>query len=196
MKSIDEDCLKEKINKAVITIPAYFNDAQRQATKDAGNIAGLDVLRIINEPTAAALAYGLDKKDIKLITVYDLGVRTFDVSILELGEGVFEVKSTNGDTFLRREDFDSKILNYIVSKFKTETGIDLSKDKLALQRIKDASEKVKKELSSIYNTKINLPFITADKSCPKHLIYNLTRAKLEELIDKLIQKQLNHVKLL
>ncbi|PIM95558.1 Heat shock protein 70 [Candidatus Hodgkinia cicadicola] len=188
MKSIAEEYLKEKINKAVITVPAYFNDAQRQATKDAGNIAGLDVLRIINEPTAAALAYGLDKKDTKLIAVYDLGGGTFDVSILELGEGVFEVKSTNGDTFLGGEDFDSKILNYIVSKFKTETGIDLSKDKLALQRIKDASEKAKIELSSIYNTEINLPFITADKSGPKHLIYNLTRAKLEELVDELIQK--------
>ncbi|PIM96413.1 Heat shock protein 70 [Candidatus Hodgkinia cicadicola] len=188
MKVVAEDYLKEKVNKAVITVPAYFNDAQRQATKDAGNIAGLDVLRIINEPTAAALAYGLDKKDAKLVVVYDLGGGTFDVSVLELGEGVFEVKSTNGDTFLGGEDFDSKILYYIISKFKNETGIDLGKDKLALQRIKDAAEKAKIELSSIFNTEISLPFITADKNGPKHLAFNLSRAKLEELVDELVQK--------
>ncbi len=187
MKVIAEDYLKEIVSKAVITVPAYFNDAQRQATKDAGNIAGLDVLRIINEPTAAALAYGLDKKDAKLIAVYDLGGGTFDVSILELGDGVFEVKSTNGDTFLGGEDFDSKILYYIMSSFKTETGIDISKDKLAIQRIKDAAEKAKIELSSITNTEINLPFITSDKNGPKHLSCNLSRAKLEDLIDELVK---------
>ncbi|PIM95707.1 Heat shock protein 70 [Candidatus Hodgkinia cicadicola] len=187
MKVIAEEFLNETVGKAVITVPAYFNDAQRQATKDAGNIAGLDVLRIINEPTAAALAYGLDKKDVKLIVVYDLGGGTFDVSILELGDGIFEVKSTNGDTFLGGEDFDSKILYYIVTMFKTETGIDISKDKLALQRIKDAAEKAKIELSSVTNTEISLPFITADKNGPKHLTCNLSRSKLEELVDDLVK---------
>ncbi len=188
MKTTAEDHLNEKINKAVITVPAYFNDAQRQATKDAGKIAGLEVLRIINEPTAAALAYGLDKKSVNTIVVYDLGGGTFDVSILELGEGVFEVKSTTGDTFLGGEDFDSRILNYIASKFKNETGIDLITDKLALQRLKDASEKAKVELSSMLSTEVNLPFITASKDGPKHLACSISRAKLNELVDDLIQR--------
>ncbi len=189
MKETAEAYLGEKVEKAVITVPAYFNDAQRQATKDAGKIAGLEVLRIINEPTAAALSYGLDKKkDSKTIAVYDLGGGTFDISVLEIGDGVFEVKSTNGDTFLGGEDFDMRLVDYLATEFKRENGIDLRKDKLALQRLKEASEKAKIELSSAQQTEINLPFITADASGPKHLTLKLTRAKLESLVDDLIQK--------
>src|SRR6516162_9204002 len=189
MKETAEAKLGETVTKAVITVPAYFNDAQRQATKDAGKIAGLEVLRIINEPTAAALAYGLDKKkESKTIAVYDLGGGTFDISILEIGDGVFEVKSTNGDTFLGGEDFDMRLVDYLASEFKRENGIDLRKDKLALQRLKEAAEKAKIELSSAQQTEINLPFITADASGPKHLTMKLTRAKLESLVDDLIQK--------
>src|SRR5690349_16066003 len=188
MKETAEAYLGEKVEKAVITVPAYFNDAQRQATKDAGKIAGLEVLRIINEPTAAALAYGLDKKEGKTIAVYDLGGGTFDISVLEIGDGVFEVKSTNGDTFLGGEDFDMRLVNYLADEFKKESGIDLRGDKLALQRLKEAAEKAKIELSSTQQTEINLPFITADKSGPKHLTMKLTRAKLESLVDDLIQK--------
>ena len=189
MKETAEAYLGEKVEKAVITVPAYFNDAQRQATKDAGRIAGLEVLRIINEPTAAALSYGLDKKkDSKTIAVYDLGGGTFDISVLEIGDGVFEVKSTNGDTFLGGEDFDMRLVDYLASEFKRETGIDLRKDKLALQRLKEAAEKAKSELSSAQQTEINLPFITADPSGPGHLTMKLTRAKLESLVDDLVQK--------
>jgi molecular chaperone DnaK len=189
MKETAEAHLGEKVEQAVITVPAYFNDAQRQATKDAGKIAGLEVLRIINEPTAAALAYGLDKKTgSKTIAVYDLGGGTFDISILEIGDGVFEVKSTNGDTFLGGEDFDMRLVDYLANEFKKESGIDLRGDKLALQRLKEAAEKAKIELSSTTQTEINLPFITADKSGPKHLTMKLTRAKLESLVDDLIQK--------
>jgi molecular chaperone DnaK len=188
MKETAESYLGQKVEQAVITVPAYFNDAQRQATKDAGKIAGLEVLRIINEPTAAALAYGLEKKEGKTIAVYDLGGGTFDISILEIGDGVFEVKSTNGDTFLGGEDFDMRIVDYFANEFKKETGIDLRGDKLALQRLKEAAEKAKIELSSTTQTEINLPFITADKSGPKHLAMKLTRAKLESLVDDLIQK--------
>ena len=188
MKETAEAYLGQKVDQAVITVPAYFNDAQRQATKDAGKIAGLEVLRIINEPTAAALAYGLEKKEGKTIAVYDLGGGTFDISILEIGDGVFEVKSTNGDTFLGGEDFDMRIVDYLANEFKKETGIDLRGDKLALQRLKEAAEKAKIELSSTTQTEINLPFITADKSGPKHLTMKLTRAKLESLVDDLIQK--------
>jgi len=188
MKETAEASLGEKVEQAVITVPAYFNDAQRQATKDAGKIAGLEVLRIINEPTAAALAYGLDKKEGETIAVYDLGGGTFDVSILEIGDGVFEVKSTNGDTFLGGEDFDMRIVDYLADEFKKEQGIDLRSDKLALQRLKEAAEKAKIELSSATQTEINLPFITADKAGPKHLTMKLTRAKLESLVDDLIQR--------
>jgi molecular chaperone DnaK len=188
MKDTAENYLGEKVTQAVITVPAYFNDSQRQATKDAGRIAGLEVLRIINEPTAAALAYGLDKSAAKTIAVYDLGGGTFDVSILEIGDGVFEVKATNGDTFLGGEDFDMRILNYLVDEFKKEAGIDLKQDPLALQRLKEAAEKAKKELSSTQQTDINLPYITADASGPKHLNMKLTRAKLESLVDDLIEK--------
>jgi len=189
MKETAEAYLGEKVDKAVITVPAYFNDAQRQATKDAGRIAGLDVLRIINEPTAAALAYGLDKKkESKTIAVYDLGGGTFDISILEIGDGVFEVKSTNGDTFLGGEDFDMRLVDYLAAEFKKENGIDLRKDKLALQRLKEAAEKAKIELSSAQQTEINLPFITADQSGPKHLTMKLTRSKLESLVDDLVKK--------
>ena len=188
MKETAEAHLGQKVEQAVITVPAYFNDAQRQATKDAGKIAGLEVLRIINEPTAAALAYGLDKKEGKTIAVYDLGGGTFDISILEIGDGVFEVKSTNGDTFLGGEDFDMRIVDYLANEFKKESGIDLRGDKLALQRLKEAAEKAKIELSSTTQTEINLPFITADASGPKHLTMKLTRAKLESLVDDLIQK--------
>ena len=188
MKETAESFLGEKVDKAVITVPAYFNDAQRQATKDAGKIAGLEVLRIINEPTAAALAYGLDKKAAGTIAVYDLGGGTFDVSVLEIGDGVFEVKSTNGDTFLGGEDFDMRLVNYLADEFKKEQGIDLRKDKLALQRLKEAAEKAKIELSSATQTEINLPFITADASGPKHLTMKLTRAKFEALVDDLIQR--------
>ncbi len=187
MKETAEAKLGETVTQAVITVPAYFNDAQRQATKDAGKIAGLEVLRIINEPTAAALAYGLDKKkESKTIAVYDLGGGTFDISVLEIGDGVFEVKSTNGDTFLGGEDFDMKLVAYLADEFKKETGIDLRNDKLALQRLKEAAEKAKIELSSATQTEINLPFITADASGPKHLTMKLTRAKLESLVDDLI----------
>ena len=190
MKETAEAYLGEKVTQAVITVPAYFNDAQRQATKDAGRIAGLEVLRIINEPTAAALAYGMDKKQGGTIVVYDLGGGTFDVSVLELGDGVFEVKSTNGDTFLGGEDFDNRIIDYLADEFKREQGIDLRRDKLALQRLKEAAEKAKIELSSAKETEINLPFITADASGPKHLVMKLTRAKLESLVDDLIQRTL------
>jgi molecular chaperone DnaK len=188
MKETAEAYLGQNVTQAVITVPAYFNDAQRQATKDAGKIAGLEVLRIINEPTAAALAYGLDKKGSGTIAVYDLGGGTFDVSILEIGDGVFEVKSTNGDTFLGGEDFDSRLVEYLAGEFKKEQGIDLTKDKLALQRLKEASEKAKIELSSATQTEINLPYITADASGPKHLTLKLTRAKFEALVDDLIQR--------
>tara|TARA_B100000989_G_scaffold298862_1_gene290553 strand:- start:2410 stop:4332 length:1923 start_codon:yes stop_codon:yes gene_type:complete len=188
MKETAEKYLGQEVKKAVITVPAYFNDAQRQATKDAGKIAGLEVLRIINEPTAASLAYGLDKKTNKKIAVYDLGGGTFDVSILELGDGVFEVKSTNGDTFLGGEDFDNTIVNYLLSEFKKDSGIDLKSDKLALQRLKEAAEKAKIELSSAAQTEINLPFITADKTGPKHINLKMTRAKLEALVEDLIKR--------
>ena len=186
MKETAEKYLGQEVTKAVITVPAYFNDAQRQATKDAGKIAGLEVLRIINEPTAAALSYGLDKKVNKKIAVYDLGGGTFDVSILELGDGVFEVKSTNGDTFLGGEDFDNTIVDYLLNEFKKENGIDLKSDKLALQRLKEAAEKAKIELSSAAQTEINLPFVTADKTGPKHINIKMTRAKLEALVEDLI----------
>ena len=188
MKETAEAHLGGPVTQAVITVPAYFNDAQRQATKDAGKIAGLEVLRIINEPTAAALAYGLDKKKAGTIAVYDLGGGTFDVSVLEIGDGVFEVKSTNGDTFLGGEDFDMRLVEYLAGEFKKEQGIDLTKDKLALQRLKEAAEKAKIELSSATQTEINLPYITADASGPKHLALKLTRAKFEALVDDLIQK--------
>jgi molecular chaperone DnaK len=190
MKETAEKYLGQEVTKAVITVPAYFNDAQRQATKDAGKIAGLEVLRIINEPTAASLAYGLDKKQNKKIAVYDLGGGTFDVSILELGDGVFEVKSTNGDTFLGGEDFDNAIVDYLVGEFKKDNGIDLKSDKLALQRLKEAAEKAKIELSSAEQTDVNLPFITADKTGPKHINLKMTRAKLEALVEDLISKTL------
>ncbi len=191
MKETAEAYLGEKVSQAVITVPAYFNDAQRQATKDAGRIAGLEVLRIINEPTAAALAYGMDKKNGGLVAVYDLGGGTFDVSVLEIGDGVFEVKSTNGDTFLGGEDFDARIIDYLASEFKREQGIDLRQDKLALQRLKEAAEKAKIELSSAKETEINLPFITADASGPKHLVMKLSRAKLESLVDDLINRTMD-----
>jgi molecular chaperone DnaK len=195
MKETAEAHLGEKVTQAVITVPAYFNDAQRQATKDAGKIAGLEVLRIINEPTAAALAYGMDKKGAgQTIAVYDLGGGTFDVSVLEIGDGVFEVKSTNGDTFLGGEDFDQRLVGYLADEFKKENGIDLRADRLALQRLKDAAEKAKIELSSAQQTEVNLPFITADASGPKHLTIKITRAKLEALVDDLIQKTVGPVK--
>jgi molecular chaperone DnaK len=194
MKETAERYLGETVTQAVITVPAYFNDSQRQATKDAGKIAGLEVLRIINEPTAAALAYGLDKKEAGTIAVYDLGGGTFDISILEIGDGVFEVKSTNGDTFLGGEDFDMRIVDYLADEFKKDQGIDLRNDKLALQRLKEAAEKAKIELSSATQTEINLPFITADATGPKHLAIKLTRAKLEALVDDLIQKTIGPCK--
>jgi len=190
MKETAESYLGEKVDKAVITVPAYFNDSQRQATKDAGKIAGLEVLRIINEPTAAALAYGFDKKGNQTIAVYDLGGGTFDVSILEIGDGVFEVKSTNGDTFLGGEDFDMRILKFLTDEFKKEQGVDLSKDPMALQRLKEAAEKAKIELSTLLETDINLPYITADATGPKHLNVKLTRSKLEQLVDDLVQRTL------
>ncbi|WP_426954874.1 molecular chaperone DnaK [Muricoccus radiodurans] len=193
MKETAEAYLGDKVTQAVITVPAYFNDAQRQATKEAGRIAGLEVLRIINEPTAAALAYGMDKKNGGTIAVYDLGGGTFDVSILEIGDGVFEVKSTNGDTFLGGEDFDQRVIDYLADEFKKEQGIDLRGDKLALQRLKEAAEKAKIELSSAKQTEINLPFITADASGPKHLVMQLTRAKLEALVDDLVQRTMTPV---
>ncbi|MCA0275913.1 MAG: molecular chaperone DnaK [Proteobacteria bacterium] len=194
MKETAEAYLGEKVEKAVITVPAYFNDAQRQATKDAGKIAGLEVLRIINEPTAAALAYGLEKKKSGTIAVYDLGGGTFDVSVLEIGDGVFEVKSTNGDTFLGGEDFDMRLVEYLAAEFKKEQGIDLKNDKLALQRLKEAAEKAKIELSSAAQTEVNLPFITADQTGPKHLTMKLTRAKFESLVDDLIQRTIEPCK--
>jgi molecular chaperone DnaK len=194
MKETAESYLGETVTQAVITVPAYFNDSQRQATKDAGKIAGLEVLRIINEPTAAALAYGLDKKNTGTIAVYDLGGGTFDVSILEIGDGVFEVKSTNGDTFLGGEDFDMRLVDYLADEFKKEQGIDLRSDKLALQRLKEAAEKAKIELSSSTQTEINLPFITADASGPKHLTLKLSRSKLESLVDDLIQRTMDPCK--
>jgi molecular chaperone DnaK len=194
MKETAEAYLGSKVDQAVITVPAYFNDAQRQATKDAGKIAGLEVLRIINEPTAAALAYGLDKKAQGTIAVYDLGGGTFDVSVLEIGDGVFEVKSTNGDTFLGGEDFDMRLVEYLAEEFKKEQGIDLKKDKLALQRLKEAAEKAKIELSSTQQTEINLPYITADATGPKHLALKLTRAKFEALVDDLVQKTIEPCK--
>ena len=194
MKETAESFLGEKVEQAVITVPAYFNDSQRQATKDAGKIAGLEVLRIINEPTAAALAYGLDKKSSGTIVVYDLGGGTFDVSVLEIGDGVFEVKSTNGDTFLGGEDFDDRVIHYLADEFKKEQGIDLRQDKLALQRLKEAAEKAKIELSSSQSTDVNLPFITADASGPKHLNIKLSRAKLESLVDDLVRNTLGPVK--
>jgi molecular chaperone DnaK len=194
MKETAEDYLGQKVTKAVITVPAHFNDSQRQATKDAGKIAGLDVLRIINEPTAAALAYGLEKSAAKTIAVYDLGGGTFDVSVLEIGDGVFEVKSTNGDTHLGGEDFDLRILQHLIDEFKKDSGVDISKDTLALQRLKEAAEKAKIELSSTMETEINLPYITADASGPKHLLVKLSRAKLEALVDDLIQKTIEPCK--
>ena len=195
MKETAEKYLGQAVTKAVITVPAYFNDAQRQATKDAGKIAGLEVLRIINEPTAAALAYGFDKKNGQKIAVYDLGGGTFDVSILEIGDGVFEVKSTNGDTFLGGEDFDDEIVNYLIEEFKKDNGIDLRSDKLALQRLKEAAEKAKVELSSATQTEINLPFITADKTGPKHVNLKFTRAKLEALVSNLVERTLEPCKI-
>ncbi|MEM1139483.1 MAG: molecular chaperone DnaK [Pseudomonadota bacterium] len=194
MKETAEAYLGESVDQAVITVPAYFNDAQRQATKDAGKIAGLEVLRIINEPTAAALAYGLDKKDGRTIAVYDLGGGTFDISVLEIGDGVFEVKSTNGDTFLGGEDFDLRLVEYLAGEFKKENGIDLRQDKLALQRLKEAAEKAKIELSSATQTEVNLPYITADASGPKHLTMKLTRAKLESLVEDLVERTIEPCK--
>jgi molecular chaperone DnaK len=194
LKKAAEDYLGEKVQKAVITVPAYFNDSQRKATKDAGTIAGLDVVRIINEPTAAALAYGLDKKKDQIIAVYDFGGGTFDISILEVGEGVVEVKSTNGDTHLGGDDIDQRVQDWLVAEFKKESGIDLGRDKMALQRLKEAAEKAKIELSTTMETEINLPFITADASGPKHLLMKLTRARLEQLVDDLIQRSVPPVK--
>ncbi|MQG84866.1 MAG: molecular chaperone DnaK, partial [SAR202 cluster bacterium] len=191
LRKIKEDAeskLGETITQAVITVPAYFNDSQRNATKDAGKIAGLEVLRIINEPTAAALAYGLDKQGDQTIAVYDLGGGTFDISILQIGEGVFEVKATNGDTHLGGDDFDQRIINWIIEEFKKDQGIDLQNDNMALQRLKEAAEKAKIELSNVMQSEINLPFITADSSGPKHLAMSLTRSKLEQLVDDLITK--------
>ena len=194
MRQTAEDYLGEKVTEAVITVPAYFDDSQRQATKDAGQIAGLTVLRIINEPTAASLAYGLDKKKDERIVVYDLGGGTFDVSILEIGDGVFEVKSTNGDTYLGGDDFDQRVMDWLVDEFKKDQGIDLRKDRMALQRLKEAAERAKIELSSSQDTEINLPFVTADASGPKHLVMKLTRAKLEQLVDDLIQRSIDPCK--
>src|SRR3982074_3441270 len=188
MKETAEAHLGEKVTQAVITVPAYFSDSQRQATKDAGKIAGLEVLRIINEPTAAALAYGMDKKGQGKIAVYDLGGGTFDISILDIGDGVFEVKSTNGDTFLGGEDFDKRVIDYLADEFRKEQGIDLRNDRLALQRLREAAEKAKIELSSTKETSINLPFITADQTGPKHLDIRLSRAKFETLVDDLVQR--------
>src|SRR6266849_4660807 len=188
MRQTAEDYLGHKVEKAVITVPAYFNDSQRQATKDAGKIAGLDVVRIINEPTASALAYGLDKKKEEKVAVYDLGGATYDISVLELAEGVFEVKSTNGDTHLGGDDFDARVIEWLVGEFKRDQGIDLSKDPMALQRLKEAAEKAKMELSTVMQTEINLPFITADQSGPKHLNLTITRSKLEQLVDDLVQR--------
>jgi molecular chaperone DnaK len=194
LKQAAEDYLGEKVDKAVITVPAYFNDSQRQATKDAGKIAGLEVLRIVNEPTAAALAYGLDKKKDETIAVYDFGGGTFDISVLEVGEGVVEVKATNGDTHLGGDNLDQRVIDWIIAEFKKDQGIDLSKDKMALQRLKEAAEKAKQELSTTLETEINLPFVTADASGPKHLALKLTRAKLEQLVDDLLQRSMGPVR--
>ena len=191
MRQTAEDYLGEKVTEAVVTVPAYFDDSQRQATKDAGQIAGLNVLRIINEPTAASLAYGLDKKKDERIAVYDLGGGTFDVSVLEIGEGVFEVKSTNGDTFLGGDDFDQRVMDWLVDEFKKDQAIDLRKDRMALQRLKEAAERAKIELSSSQESEINLPFITADASGPKHMVLKLTRSKLEQLVDDLFSEPLS-----
>src|SRR5512135_2446704 len=191
MKQTAEEYLGEKVTEAVITVPAYFNDAQRQATKDAGTIAGLNVLRIINEPTAASMAYGLEKKKEERVAVFDLGGGTFDISILELGEGVFEVKSTNGDTHLGGDDFDQRLMDFLADEFMREQGINLRNDKMALQRLKEAAEKAKMELSTSMETEVNLPFVTADASGPKHLLIKLSRAKLEALVEELIQKLQN-----
>src|SRR5436309_570157 len=190
MRQAAEEYLGEKVEKAVITVPAYFNDSQRQATKDAGKIAGLDVVRIVNEPTAAALAYGLDKEKDQTIAVYDFGGGTFDISILEVGEGVVEVKATNGDTHLGGDNLDQRVIDWIVAEFKKDQGIDLSKDKMALQRLKEAAEKAKCELSTTLESDINLPFVTADQSGPKHLSLKLTRAKLEQLVADLLEKSM------
>jgi len=187
LKTDAEAYLGEKVTEAVITVPAYFNDSQRQATKDAGKIAGLEVLRIINEPTAASLAYGLDKKKDETIAVYDLGGGTFDISVLELGEGTFQVKSTNGDTHLGGDDFDQRVMDWLCDEFKKDQGIDLRQDKMALQRLKEAAEKAKTELSTVQQTEVNLPFVTADASGPKHLNITLTRAKLEQLVGELVE---------
>src|SRR5213594_2899980 len=194
LKSAAEDYIGQKIDKAVITVPAYFNDSQRQATKDAGRIAGLEVLRIINEPTAAALAYGLDKKKDETIAVYDFGGGTFDISILEVGEGVVEVKATNGDTHLGGDNLDQRVIEWIAGEFKKSDGIDLGKDRMALQRLKEAAEKAKMELSTVMETDINLPFITADASGPKHLQMKLTRAKFEQLVDDLLERSMAPVR--
>jgi molecular chaperone DnaK len=194
LKKAAEDYMGEKVEKAVITVPAYFNDSQRKATKDAGKIAGMDVVRIINEPTAAALAYGMDKKKDETIAVYDFGGGTFDISILEVGEGVVEVKATNGDTHLGGDDIDQRVQDWIVAEFRKESGIDLTKDKMALQRLKEAAEKAKTELSTTMETEINLPFVTADASGPKHLLMKMTRAKLEQLVEDLIQRSVNPCK--
>ena len=194
LKQAAEDYLGEKVSDAVITVPAYFNDAQRQATKDAGQIAGLNVLRIVNEPTAAALAYGLDQKKDETIAVFDLGGGTFDISVLEVGEGVVEVKSTNGDTHLGGDDFDQIVVEWMIAEFKKTDGIDLGKDRMALQRLKEAAEKAKIELSSVMETEINLPFITADASGPKHMTMKLTRAKLESLVEPLVQRTIGPLK--
>ncbi len=194
LKQAAEDYLGQPVSKAVITVPAYFNDAQRQATKDAGKIAGLEVLRIVNEPTAAALAYGLDKKKEETIAVYDFGGGTFDISILEVGEGVVEVKSTNGDTHLGGDNLDQRVIDWIVAEFRKQEGIDLSKDRMALQRLKEAAEKAKMELSSLMETEINLPFVSADQTGPKHLAMKLTRAKFESLVEDLLQKSIGPCK--
>ena len=194
LKQAAEEYLGQSVTQAVLTVPAYFNDAQRQATKDAGRIAGLEVQRIVNEPTAAALAYGLDKKTDETIAVYDFGGGTFDISILEVGEGVVEVKSTNGDTHLGGDNLDQRVIDWIVAEFKSDEGIDLSKDRMALQRLKEGAEKAKMELSTVMETEINLPFITADQSGPKHLQKKLTRAKFEQLVDDLLQRTVEPVK--
>ena len=194
LKADAEAYLGEPVTQAVITVPAYFNDAQRNATKDAGKIAGLEVLRIINEPTASSLAYGLDKKKNEIIAVYDLGGGTFDISILDVGEGVFQVKSTSGDTFLGGDDFDLRIMDYLIEEFKKQNGIDLRQDRQALQRLREASEKAKIELSSVMQTEINLPYLTADASGPKHLVLTLSRAKLEQLTGDLVEKSLGPVR--
>src|SRR5688572_20386895 len=194
LKKAAEDYLGESVTEAVITVPAYFNDAQRQATKDAGRIAGLEVKRIVNEPTAAALAYGLDKKEDEVIAVYDLGGGTFDISILELGEGTFEVKATNGDTFLGGDDFDNVLINFLTSEFKRDQGIDLAQDRMALQRLKEAAEKAKIELSTTQQTEVNLPFITADASGPKHMAISIPRSKLDQLVGDLVDRSLEPCK--